>query len=166
MSLENPLWRYALDLYARPGVEGAALALQNLGCSINRLILACFLAEQGKKLTQELLQGEALEWQQQLTQPLRALRYRVRGQKAGRPELDNCYLKLRAAELACEQVEIMLLWQMVEPLVLPELTPGPDLLRSNVEQIVAEIGDRAVAQASSQVDAFIAAVDPDRLASG
>lgn len=165
MSLENPLWRYALDLYSRPGVEAAALELQTLGCSINRLILACFLAQQGKQLTPELLQGEAQAWQRELTHPLRTLRYRVREQKAERAELDVCYRKLREAELACEQVEIMLLWQRVEKIDQAQVLKE-DLLRSNIELIVAEIGDQAVMQASSQIDAFIAVVDPDRLASG
>ncbi|SEG78417.1 TIGR02444 family protein [Marinobacterium lutimaris] len=166
MALDNPLWRFALDLYARPGVEAAALELQSLGCSINRLILACFLAQKGCRLMPELLRGEAQQWQNELTHPLRALRYKVRARKADNPELDPCYRKLREAELACEQVEIMLLWQCVEAVPEVQLALGEDLLRGNIEQIVAEMGDRAVSQASSQIDAFITVVDPGRLASG
>ncbi len=166
MALDNPLWRFALDLYARPGVESAALELQTFGCSINRLILACFLAQRGERLTSELLTGDALEWQQQLSHPLRALRYKVRSLKAEAPDLDHCYRKLREAELACEQVEIMLLWQTLEKCSLPPAAAGVELLRANVEQIVAEIGEEAVTQASSQIDAFIHAAFPDQLASG
>ncbi|WP_432696945.1 TIGR02444 family protein [Marinobacterium sp. YM272] len=166
MSLDNPLWQYALDLYSRPGVESTALDLQTVGCSVNRLILACYLAEQGRLLPAELLAGEALSWQRELTHPLRVLRYQVRSLKAGRPELENCYRKMRQAELACEQVEIMLLWEMLSETVLPVAEAGPALARANIERVVAEVGAEAVVQASVQIDAFIDAACPDPLASG
>ena len=105
-ALETPLWHYALGLYSRPGVEAAALALQQAGLSINRLLFACWLASEGRELKSDYLQGEALQWQRELTHPLRALRYRVRGQKAAAPELEACYRKLREAELAAEQVVV------------------------------------------------------------
>lgn len=166
MPLNNPLWQYALNLYARPGVESTALALQELGCSINRLILASYLAEKGRRLSVELLAGEALHWQRELTHPLRVLRYQVRSQKAMRPELEACYQSMRSAELACEQVEIMLLWEMLEQTELPVAPVGRNLARANTELVVAEVGLEVVVQASSQIDAFIDAACPDPLASG
>lgn len=113
-TLDTPLWHYALKLYSQPGVESAALTLQQTGLSINRLLFACWLAREGLELDPGYLQGDALEWQQTLTHPLRTLRYRVRGQKTALPELEGCYRKLREAELAAEQVELWLLWRQVE----------------------------------------------------
>jgi uncharacterized protein (TIGR02444 family) len=136
MALDNPLWQYALDLYARPGVTAAALQLQAAGASINRLLLACYLARQGRELPPDLLAGAACDWQRAITHPLRAVRYRVREQKQARPELDACYRRLREAELATEQVELMLLWQQLGELSPDPAPPGPALARRNLQRVL------------------------------
>ncbi|GGO87889.1 hypothetical protein GCM10011348_42110 [Marinobacterium nitratireducens] len=113
MNLDNPLWHYALELYAHPGVEQACLGLQQSGLGTNRLLFCCWLASEGRLLRpSELDASEAGRWQRELTTPLRALRYRVRESKAGEPQLDAVYRALRQAELAAEQVELARLFEL------------------------------------------------------
>ncbi|GGC09298.1 hypothetical protein GCM10011352_39600 [Marinobacterium zhoushanense] len=166
MSLNNPLWQTALRLYALPGVETAALQLQRAGCSINRLLMACYLAQQGRRLVPELLAGEALDWQREITYPLRALRYRVRTRKGERAELEPCYSALRKAELACEQVELMLLWEGLSALALPSAAAGEALARANLELVLVESGVDDLRRFDDQVAVLINAALADPLVSG
>ncbi len=114
MALDNPLWRYALALYARPGVEQCCLQLQDQGAAINRLLLACWLGQRGVPVDEARWQALPAEWRQEITEPLRQIRYRVRALQAQQPEVGGCYRALRQAELAAEQVELMQLWQASE----------------------------------------------------
>ncbi|WP_051298655.1 TIGR02444 family protein [Marinobacterium litorale] len=165
MPLDNPLWHYALKLYAKPGVEQAALELQNAGCSINRLLLACFLARRGERLTPDMLSGEALEWQRELTHPLRVLRYRVRNRKSERPELDAFYRRLREAELAAEQVELSLLWESIESDERPAAPAGESLARTNLQVVLADAGPTLVPRFSAQLEVLVHAAFGSDLAS-
>ena len=115
MQLQNDLWRYALDLYQQPGVEQGCLDLQQQGASINRLLFCCWLGKEKRILVPDLVTASfSAQWQQEITHPLRQLRYRVREQKDGRSELDSVYQKMRAAELAAEQVELAALAELAE----------------------------------------------------
>lgn len=166
MSLDNPLWQYALKLYARPGVEQAALELQQAGCSINRLLTACYLGQRGLRLMPALLEGEALEWQRELTHPVRVLRYRVRNRKGLRAEMESCYHALREAELACEQVELMLLWETICDTRLPTARVGVALIRSNLEIALSESGVGAWSEFDAPLQVLIEATLSDPLVSG
>lgn len=111
MDLENELWHFALEFYQQQGIEKACLELQSTyGLSINRLIFASWCGINGITLGPSDFSGPGEEWQTTVTHPLRKLRYSVRKQKQDFPE---CYQKLRQAELACEQVELALLYQQV-----------------------------------------------------
>ncbi|GAA0699848.1 hypothetical protein GCM10009104_30890 [Marinobacterium maritimum] len=111
MALDNPLWRYALALYASPGVETSCLELQGQGAAVNRLLLACWLGHRGIALDTDRWQVLDTDWRRAITEPLRQIRYRVRALRAQQPEVEACYHALRQAELAAEQVELMQLWQ-------------------------------------------------------
>lgn len=157
MALDNPLWQYALELYARPGVREAALALQEAGASINRLLLACYLATQGLELDAALLAGPAQDWQREITHPLRALRYRVREHKLTRAELDACYQRLREAELAAEQVELMLLWEQIERQALQPGPVGAALARRNLQRVLSRLPVQAQVSCAPQLEIMVAA---------
>lgn len=135
MSLENPLWHYALALYSRPGVEQYCLQLQDQGASINRLLFACWLARQGVRLNRARLQQLDNGWRDQVARPLRSLRYSVRDRLAQLPDAESCYAALRQAELAAEQVELMLLWQTGRNWCLDSRTE-PSLYRHNLELVM------------------------------
>ena len=115
MQLKNDLWDFALNFYQQPGVETACLLLQEqFGLSINRIIYASWCGCQGHALSLEELTGLADQWQGSVTHPLRAIRYKVRAIKEDEPDVEACYQKLRQAELACEQVELAMLYSQVK----------------------------------------------------
>lgn len=114
MQLNNDLWAFALKFYQQPGVEQACLQLQDqYGVSINRLLYACWCSVAGVRLPQHSRFVEVEHWQQQVTHKVRSARYTVRKQKAEQSAMNACYDKLRAAELACEQIELAMLHSLV-----------------------------------------------------
>lgn len=118
MQLENELWHFALDFYSQSEVEHCCLSLQDqYGLSINRIIFSCWCGVQGLEVAGPQFQEAAL-WQKEITHPLRALRYKARERKEAYPD---CYAKLRQAELACEQVELSLLYEQTEKLPRSDL---------------------------------------------
>ncbi|WP_286240495.1 TIGR02444 family protein [Neptuniibacter halophilus] len=137
MQLNNALWQYALNFYQQPSVEPACLNLQNrYGLSINRLIFACWAGSRGIRLEPEQFAGEAQDWQETISHPLRALRYKMREMKAEKAGLETCYDKLRQAELACEQVELALLFEQVaeQPVLSADMTLVAANLRVYLQQ--------------------------------
>lgn len=118
MNLENELWHFALDFYSKSEVEHCCLSLQDqYGLSINRIIFSCWCGVQGVEVAGPQFQKATL-WQKEITHPLRALRYKVRKQKEDYPD---CYAKLRQAELACEQVELFMLYEQAGKLPQSDL---------------------------------------------
>ena len=129
MQLKNDLWAFALNFYQQPGVESACLLLQEqFGLSINRIIYAAWCGCEGQSLrvNEALLQAD--KWQKGITHPLRAVRYAVREQKKSDPALDTCYQALRKAELACEQVELALLYEQHQQHLSKDEREGTTLL--------------------------------------
>lgn len=130
MQLKNDLWDFALNFYQQPGIEQSCLELQNeFDLSINRLIFACWGGVQGYELDSVSF-DEADHWQQEMTHPLRGVRYKVRERKQVSSEYDACYQKLRQAELACEQVELALLYQQSQ--VAAHAVPSSGLIEENL----------------------------------
>lgn len=73
------LWDYARELYARNGVAGALLGLQNRrGADINLLLWCCWCAHDGRGAldADSLRAADAAiaEWRESVTRPLRAAR--------------------------------------------------------------------------------------------
>lgn len=134
LQLDNPFWRFALQLWSQPGVESCCLALQTRGLSINRLLYCLWLGQTGRQLPETCHTAE--DWQQQISHPLRALRFQVRELKSTDPALDTAYQALRKAELACEQVEIAQLYQCSQ-LARPA-TAGPALSARNLQHWLAQ----------------------------
>lgn len=113
----NPLWEFALDYYASEDVAQCLLALQDEdGYQINVLILAVWLSSKGLKLHKlPAREEQAARWYRDVSVNIRALRKSV---KLANSEDDNveillahCYKKILSAELAVEEVELMLLYQ-------------------------------------------------------
>ncbi len=79
---DSAFWTFSVDLYERPGVEAACIALQDRrDLDVNLLLWALWLAECGVALDQATLaraEAEVASWQAEIVQPLRALRRRLR----------------------------------------------------------------------------------------
>ncbi|PCI47345.1 MAG: TIGR02444 family protein [Oceanospirillales bacterium] len=108
---DNPLWQYALTVYAKPGIaQHLLLGQDQLGLDVLWCLTALWLAEQQQELTPALLQQVAYdEWRTSMIIPLRALRYRC--DKTRDAALRKALL---AAELAAEKRGIALLYAGVE----------------------------------------------------
>ena len=136
MQLKNALWDFALSFYQCPDVEDSCLYLQNQkGADISRLLFAFWSALESVELTADDFKGDASQWRTEITAPLRALRYKVREEKTLFPE---CYQKMRAAELACEQVELALLFSAVAARKRQDYQP--ELLKQNVQHYLDVAG--------------------------
>jgi len=113
----SPLWEFALDYYASDGIAQCLLALQDEdGYQVNVLILAVWLTSRGLKLHKlPEKEEQAGCWFNDVSVNIRALRKSVKpeGSEDGDLEtlLANCYKKMLSAELAAEEIELMLLYQ-------------------------------------------------------
>jgi len=108
---DNPLWQYALTVYAKPSVaQHLLLGQDQLGLDVLWCLTALWLAEQKQRLTPALMQQVAYdEWRTSMIIPLRALRYRC--DKTRDAALRKALL---AAELAAEKRGIALLYAGLE----------------------------------------------------
>jgi len=75
-------WSFSLQLFSRPGVAPACIALQDgLGLDVNLLLYCCWHGRACRKLDDEDLRRAiaAVEgWQREVVQPLRAVRRRLK----------------------------------------------------------------------------------------
>jgi len=107
------LWRFALEVYRKPGVADACLLLQDRhGCNVPLLLFAAWAgAERGVLLTaDEVATASSVvgAWHGEVVEALRAVRRRL---KHGPPPApDNATAKLRAqiqaVEIDAERIEL------------------------------------------------------------
>jgi len=124
------LWRFAEDIYARPGVEAACLKLQaRYGLSISLLLAAVWSGLQGRgRLGVSSAEGairRGQEWDREVIDPLRALRRHLKLHPPRDLADDNHELRkqLIAAELRAEAIEQKLFLHDL-PADLPAAAPG------------------------------------------
>ena len=139
---EFPFWSFSLELYGRPGVAPACLALQDrFGCDVNLVLLALWAARCDTALGSadfERVDVTVKAWRTEIVEPIRALRRMLKSKSLGvSPEAaEACRKKLLDAELAAEQGEQALLAQSVE-LQSHAGQPQPDLARVNLSSYLA-----------------------------
>jgi len=75
---EFPFWSFSLELYGRPGVAPACLALQDrFGCDVNLALFSLWAARCGKALGAdefERLDAAVKPWRTRIVEPIRSLR--------------------------------------------------------------------------------------------
>ena len=104
--MQNDLWNYCLNLYARPGVEQACLRLQAQGLDVCLLLSAVWLEYRGvpcdeARLAQ--LKACAGPWQREVVQPLRQLRTQWREAALHDEVLAMLRTQIKALELDAER---------------------------------------------------------------
>jgi len=109
MKIENELWDFAKAFYAQPEVSETLLVLQDeQACRINQILFSLWLASKNYRI--KSLAIDDVNWAAQITQPLRDIRRRVKeyGESDAlmKSNISDCYLKMLAAELASEQIEL------------------------------------------------------------
>lgn len=127
--VEKPLWTFALDLYARPGVEAACLTLQDeAGVDVCELLWRCWLAAHGL-LAEDAPSSldEIRRWQRDVTEPLRRLRRRLKPDAVRDPGVAELRRHLQAAELQAERLTLSRLERLTPLLPLSILPGGPSL---------------------------------------
>jgi len=108
----SPFWDFSLEIYGRPGVEAACLALQDEHhLDVNLVLLAAWLAASGRRLPPSLaarLRRLGEDYQARIMQPLREARRALRV-SAVDTDLDRlraaCRQSLLRAELDLERFE-------------------------------------------------------------
>lgn len=94
------LWRYALSVYAKPGVADEMLRLQDEdGADVLWLLTALWLAEEGIALSEALVvQPEYEQWRETMILPIRNQR-----RACDRVDTPELYELLKKAELEAER---------------------------------------------------------------
>ena len=115
------LWDFSVAVYARPGVTGTCLRLQNdHGLDVNLLLFCLWFARQRGSIPQGLLDrviGHSRNWNRQIVQPLRELRIRMKGNQPLADGMDcGEYRQLRerikSTELMAEKMQQQRLQQL------------------------------------------------------
>ncbi|WP_413206284.1 TIGR02444 family protein [Rhodospirillum sp. A1_3_36] len=109
------LWRFAVALHARSGVETACLALQDeAGVDVPLLLFAAWAASRrGAKVDQELLEDinqRISPWRESVIRPLRTVRRTMKSSQPPHRDLDKAAAELRSriktVELEAERLSL------------------------------------------------------------
>jgi uncharacterized protein (TIGR02444 family) len=104
--MHSDLWRFALDLYARPGIEQTCLKLQADGANVCLVLSAAWLGQLGVACTAARL-AQLLElaapWHDEVIRPLRNLRQGWKPAAKTDPELEVLREQVKALELEAER---------------------------------------------------------------
>lgn len=101
------LWNFALELYARAGVEQACLELQEAGNDVCLLLTGAWLQRRGVRCLDERLQAlQALAgpWQREVVTPLRQVRQDWRANASQDAELAALREQVKKLELQAERI--------------------------------------------------------------
>ena len=148
-----PFWSFSVELYGRPGVAPACLALQDrFGCDVNLLLFALWAARNGVALGAAdfaRLDAAVAPWRASVVEPIRALRRRLKAETLdAEPGLaESCRQVLLKAELEAERAAQELL---ARTLAVEAAAPGEmdrNRARANLENYLAWLGlDSAIAR--------------------
>ncbi|AHL36588.1 alginate regulatory protein [Pseudomonas brassicacearum] len=100
------LWSFSLDLYAKPGVEPACLALQNAGANVCLLLCGLWLERRGVTCNEQRLQQlrQLTEpWDAEVVRPLRLLRSQWKTSALQDTALNSLREQLKGLELEAER---------------------------------------------------------------
>lgn len=105
--MHTDLWNFALNLYARPGVEAACLQWQDQGGDVCLLLCAAWLNSRGAIPSEQRMQELrelASAWQNDVVKPLRRVRQQWREAAAQDPQLAGLRERVKGLELEAERV--------------------------------------------------------------
>lgn len=105
-SMQDDLWRYACELYARPGMEAACLQAQAEGADVCVALCALWLEARGVEWStarEACLRETAEAWSGPVIAPLRALRRQWRNAALADPALAHLRESVKRLELEAEQ---------------------------------------------------------------
>ena len=123
----DEFWRFALALYAKPGVAPACLVLQDgHGKDVLIALYGCWLGVSGRGQMDAASLARAEEaarpWRQQVIEPLRRTRHALKGIEGA----DEFYSRMKTIELEAERVAMRR---------LAPLAPTPDPRASAADRV-------------------------------
>jgi uncharacterized protein (TIGR02444 family) len=104
--MSSDLWRFSLELYARPGVEQSCLTLQQAGAGVCLLLCGLWLEQRGVACDEHRLQQlrqVAEPWDEEVVEPLRSLRIRWKAGALQDIALDGLREQVKKLELEAER---------------------------------------------------------------
>lgn len=107
--MQEDLWEFALAVYARPGVEGACLRLQEAGADVCLVLTALWLDRRACALDSAglaRLQRASQLWQDTVVRPLRQLRQAWKAASSADESLAALREQLKGLELAAEREQL------------------------------------------------------------
>ena len=116
---QTPFWRFSGEVYGRPGVAEACLALQDRhGLDVNLLLFCAWAGSCGRLLDGGdlgLLWLAVRPWQDEVVAPLRSARRWLKQQVSLPEDLGEAFREeVKAMELQAEMMEQMMLYQEIE----------------------------------------------------
>jgi uncharacterized protein (TIGR02444 family) len=108
---ENQCWDFVVELYAKPGISQACLALQDrLGVDVSFLLTLVFYAKHCSidPSVEEIasLDRSISAWRDEVIIPLRRLRRHVKASNLLNSSTEEFYRRIKTDELLAEQLEI------------------------------------------------------------
>ncbi|HZU91370.1 MAG TPA: TIGR02444 family protein [Stellaceae bacterium] len=155
---DEAFWRFSLDFYRLPGVEGALIALQDqAGHDVNLILYALWLGWSGRgRLDERELAAAAAAAgpiRERITAPLRELRRRLRSDPD--PAVQSLREHLKALELEAERIAQSRLAAQAGPPAARSAQSRRAAARANLA--------RALGQQAGSAEAAILAQALDRL---
>jgi uncharacterized protein (TIGR02444 family) len=164
-TIADPLWTYALGVYARPGVADTCLTLQDeQGMDVNLLLLCLWCGMEGPgeldRPTLVRCLSAVHDWQRQVVAPLRVVRRRLKAGLPGVPSEEALGLRdaVAGVELQAEQGEQRLLARALAG--LPPRPPGLDgqaATSANLLRYAELAGIPLTATVRARLDSLVAA---------
>ena len=130
------LWSFSLATYDSPGVASACISLQDRhGLDVNLLLFCCWAGARGHELTKgrlNRLQEGVADWQQEVVQPLRRVRRRLKAEASDAAQ--DLRARLLDLEIESERLEQLRLSDLV-PLELEH--PEPRMAGGNLRRYLS-----------------------------
>ncbi|NAW13406.1 TIGR02444 family protein [Halomonas marinisediminis] len=125
--VDEPLWPFALALYAQEGVEAACLQLQDdAGADVCELLWRCWLLQHGAVPQPDCESAlvEVRRWQRDVTLPLRRLRRELKAAAGSLEGVARLRDTLKQAELQAERETLTRLEALAMTRPLRMLSPA------------------------------------------
>jgi uncharacterized protein (TIGR02444 family) len=142
LELEADSWAFALRIYALPGVADACLELQDrAGVDVMVLLVTAYAAVRHRLFLARLqiheLDAACRSWREQIVQPLRAIRTRLKSGPQPAPSRDTEPFRsaIKAAELVAERLQHRLLVERLRP----QPPPREPVSRQDLRDVLASV---------------------------
>ena len=126
----SPFWRFSLQLYRRPGVADACIALQEeAGADVNLLLFLLWHAAQRRALSVEEVAGleaKVAAWRERAVIPLRAIRRTLKSPQAlvEAGDAEAFRTRIKAVELEAERLQQEAMYAIAAPSGEPFASPA------------------------------------------